>query len=300
MGQPRDLDHVALEEAAGVGVGDHDRRHVRAQAGLQVGEVDPAVLGLGDLLDHIADEGRSGRVGAVGGGGDQHALAGVALGLVGPADGQQAAELAVGAGLGRQGHRRHASERLQPMGQLVHQRQGALDGGLGLQGVQVRKARQAGHLLVQARVVLHRARAEGIEGQVDGVVLLAQPHIVTQGFGLGETRQPDRLDADQVAKIGDVADGLRQIDAGLRPAAQFEDQRLVLQQAAAAHQGGGHARLAGLVGGGGLGRTADGLHGHDITRVRAAVRASISAGVVVSVAASSSTSSRPAFGSRRE
>jgi hypothetical protein len=35
-----------------------------------------------------------------------------------------------GAGLGRQRHRRHAGQGLQPVGQLVHQRQRALDGGL--------------------------------------------------------------------------------------------------------------------------------------------------------------------------
>ncbi|MGD7493787.1 thiamine pyrophosphate-dependent enzyme, partial [Ralstonia pseudosolanacearum] len=81
--KPGDLDDVALEQAAGVGVGDHDRGDVGAELGLEVGEIDAAVLGLGDFLHRVADEGGGGGVGAVGAGRDQDTLASVALGLVG-------------------------------------------------------------------------------------------------------------------------------------------------------------------------------------------------------------------------
>ena len=57
----------------------------------------------------------------------------------------------------------HPGQGLQPVGQAVHQLQGALHGRLRLQRVDVREARQTRHLLVQARVVLHRARAQRIE-----------------------------------------------------------------------------------------------------------------------------------------
>ena len=129
MGQAGDLDDVALEQAAGVGVGDHNRGDVIPQLFSEVGEVDAAVGGLGDFLDGVADEGGGGGVGAVGAGGDQDGAA-VALagGLVGGLDAEQAAELAVGAGLGRHGHRRHAGQRLQPMGQAVDQLERALGG----------------------------------------------------------------------------------------------------------------------------------------------------------------------------
>src|SRR6185503_20951754 len=75
VGQARDLDDVALEQAAGVGVGHHDRGDVGAELGFQVGEVDAAVGGLGDLGDRVADEGGGGGIGAVGGGGHQDAAA---------------------------------------------------------------------------------------------------------------------------------------------------------------------------------------------------------------------------------
>src|SRR5688500_18540589 len=99
-----DFKDLALEEAAGVGGCDHDGGDVGAELGLEIGEVDAAVVGLGDLADFVADEGGGGRVGAVGGGGDQDGPpVALARRLVGGLDAEQAAELAVGAGLGRQG-----------------------------------------------------------------------------------------------------------------------------------------------------------------------------------------------------
>ena len=96
VGQPGDLDDVALEQAAGVGVGDHHRRHVGAELGREVGEIDPAVGGLGDLLAPDSrrrrrwpDWCRGPRSGPA------PCLPRVAPGLVRGADGQQAAELAV-------------------------------------------------------------------------------------------------------------------------------------------------------------------------------------------------------------
>ncbi len=61
-------DDVALEQAAGIGVGQHDRRQLvagRFDLGLQVGEIDTTIGGLGDFTHRIADEGSGGRVGAV-------------------------------------------------------------------------------------------------------------------------------------------------------------------------------------------------------------------------------------------
>ncbi len=234
----------------------------------------------------------------MGGGGDQHSLAGVPAGLVGGADGQQAAELAVGAGLGRQGDGGHAGEGLQPVGQLVHQGQGALHGGNRLQRVDVDEAGQAGHLLIEARVVLHRARAQRIERQVDGVVLLAQAHIVAEGFGLREAGQRKGLGAGQAGQIRDVGVGFGalEVDPGLVPAAQFEDQRFVLHKASGFAAGSG-----GRVHGFGTGGAAHVEHGHwAISAFRAPARAAMSSSRVVSVAQTSRTSSRPALGSRRE
>src|SRR6185369_14943713 len=65
--QAGDLEDVALEEAAGIGVGDHDRSDVGAELGGEVGEVDATVRGLSNFADGVAYEGGGGGVGAVGG-----------------------------------------------------------------------------------------------------------------------------------------------------------------------------------------------------------------------------------------
>ena len=93
-------DHVALEQPAGVGVGDHHRRDIRAppitisaQPRGERGEIDPSISGGGDALHAIAREGRCGGVGAMGALGHQHDLARIllAIRLMSGADAQQAA-----------------------------------------------------------------------------------------------------------------------------------------------------------------------------------------------------------------
>ena len=134
-----DLDDLALEQAAGVGVGQHDRRDVGAERGLRGGEVDAAV-GVWPGSASPCSRAKAAVAGLV-----PWAMSGTSTvrrwpwprGLVGGADGQHAAQLAVGAGLGRQRHGRHAGQRLQPVGQLrrsararpARSRPAAADGG---------------------------------------------------------------------------------------------------------------------------------------------------------------------------
>ena len=75
------------------------------ELGREVGEVDAAVARSGaDFVHRVADEGGGRRIGAVRGGGHQHrAAVALAARFVRGLDGHQAAELAVGAGLGRHG-----------------------------------------------------------------------------------------------------------------------------------------------------------------------------------------------------
>jgi hypothetical protein len=91
--------------------------------------------------------------------GDQHHLARLAAGLVRGADAQQAAQLAVRTGLGRH---RDAGMPVsdQPVRQLVHHFERAAHGLLRGERVDIGKAGQPRHLLVEARIVLHRARTE--------------------------------------------------------------------------------------------------------------------------------------------
>src|SRR3546814_5758838 len=98
---------------------------------------------------------------------------------------------------------------------------------------------KAGHprdLLVEARVVLHRAAAEREEAEVDGVVLTAEARIVAHRFGLAKPRQADRRGARERTKIGGGCI-LVKIDAGGLAAADLEDQRFLEHQRAVAGEG---------------------------------------------------------------
>ena len=62
-----------------------------------------------------------------------------------------------------------------------------------LQRMEVGETGQPRQLLVEARVVLHRARAERVEPAVDRVVLLRQPGEMAHHLRLAEARQADRV-----------------------------------------------------------------------------------------------------------
>ena len=118
--------HLGLEQAAGVGVGDHHRGDVGPEAGLQRGEIDAAGGGGGNILDLVAGEGGGGGIGAVGAFGDEHDLARVAARFERGADAQDAAQFAMRAGLGGHRHAVHAGQVDQPEGELVDQLERAL------------------------------------------------------------------------------------------------------------------------------------------------------------------------------
>lgn len=100
----------------------------------------------------------------------------------------------------------------------------------------VREAGQARHFLVEARVVLHRARAEREQPHVDGEVLAAEARVVADDLGLRQTREADYL-AFEAAEAGGDLRGRRQIDAGARAVADLEDQRLLKREAPVAGEG---------------------------------------------------------------
>ena len=172
-----DRDDVALEQPAGVRVGQHDRGDVRAERLAHVlgmrpcrrpapgsaSTVKPISAAVAGLVP-CAESGTSTtlRVAPSPARGD------------GGLDRHHAAELAMRAGL-------RAScatagmpvERLQlvrPARSISVER--ARHGGDRLQRMDVGEARQPRHLLVEARIVLHRAGAEREEAGVDAVVLL--------------------------------------------------------------------------------------------------------------------------------
>ena len=87
-------------------------------------------------------------------------------------------------GFRRKRHSLHARKLKQPAAQFLHQRQRALHRLLRLQRMDVREAGQPRHLLVQARIVLHRAGAQRKDAGVDGIILLAQADIMADRLWL--------------------------------------------------------------------------------------------------------------------
>ena len=133
----------------------------------------------------------------------------------------------------------HAGQGLQPVGQRVDQFQGTLNRPLRLERVDIAEARQPRQLLVQARVVLHRAGAERIQPAVDREILLRQAGVMPDHLRLAQARQADGATLPHLAQAGFDSGRLRQIDACGAGAVLFEDQRLFQHQRAVAADGAG-------------------------------------------------------------
>ena len=106
------------------------------------------------------------------------------LGLVVGARQQQARELAVRPGRGLQRDVWQPGDLRQGALQVPHQLQRALRALGVLQRVQTRVSGQRGDALVQARVVLHRARAERVEARVQVEVALGEADVVAHDLRL--------------------------------------------------------------------------------------------------------------------
>ena len=198
----RDFHDLGFEETARVGIGQHDGGDVGTDCGPHRIGRHRAICLRGYGAHGVAHERRRRRIGAVRRIRHQHDAALGALRLVRGLDGEHAGQLAVRASLGAERHRRHAGELHQIARQHFHQRDCALHGLLGLQRMDVAKARQPRHLLVQARIVLHRARAQRIEPAVDRVILARQPHVVAHRLGLGEAGQSDSASPLEATEAG--------------------------------------------------------------------------------------------------
>ena len=229
--------HIALEQAAGVGVGEHDGGNLGREPLLHLLGIDGAVRAHWHRFDAIAQQRRGRRIGAVRGIGHQHDRARLAARRQRRLDRHHAAQLAVSARLGRHGDGGHARELAEPARQLADQLDGARDGRERLQGMDVAEARQPRHALVEARVVLHGAGAEREQPGVDAEVLLGEAHVVAHGLGLAEARQADRRLALECAEARGEFRGLRQVDARGVRAADLEDQRLLDGEPAVAAEG---------------------------------------------------------------
>ena len=105
----------------------------------------------------------------------------------------------------------------------------------GLQRMQIGKAGQPRQLLVEPRVVLHRARAERVEAAVDRVVLLRQPGEMPHDLRLAEPGQADRPLPFEPIEARAERRRFRQIHPAMAGRILLEQERLLdLQPAVAA------------------------------------------------------------------
>ena len=261
---------VGLEQAARIRIGQHDAGNVVGilEFCLQLVHVDPAAgIGL-DLVDHEAALHGGRGICAMGRSRNQHALARFALaaGNQRLTDRHHAAEFTMGPGLGAHRDGGHAGQRLQPCRQFVDQFQRALHRGLRLQGVNVRKARQAGQLFIQPRIVFHRAAAQREQAKINGIILLRQAHVVAHGLRLRQARQAGRNLAGDTAQAAGTVFRRWQVNTGRVFGADLEDQALGLQQATRPRYG-LHGRVCRL---GRRCRAALRVHGHQMISFSAA------------------------------
>ena len=193
------------------------------------------------------------------------------------------------AGLGAHRHGGHAGELHQPLADQIDQREAALHGLDRLQWVDVGEAGQASHLLVQARIMLHRAAAEREQAEIDRVILAAEAGIMADDLRLGEAGQADRPAAFQPAEPAGDFRRLGDIDAGAVIIANLEDQAFLQHQRPVSCKG--------VAGEGGWGIAIRGthfglppacVHVHASASVSASARAATSSSATVSVTATTS------------
>ena len=238
-----DLADVAVEDPERVGVGQHQAGDRLVRLGPQVVQVDPAVRRRRDLDDLVAGHRHRRRVRAVRGVRREHPRPLLVAVLVVRAGEEEPGELAVGAGRRLERHVRQAGQLRERALEVPHQLERALRALRVLGRMQPRVARQRRDLLVQARVVLHRAGAERVGAGVEVEVAARDPVVVADDLGLGDLGQrggalAQELRRDQLRKrgLGDVGGGQNRRAPALDGA--LEDRRCAL----ALHRGGHFGR----------------------------------------------------------
>ncbi len=238
-------------------------------------------------------------MGAVGN--DDHAplLALPAGAVIGPGH-QHPGQLAMRPGRGLETDRREPADFAQQLGEEPLELEAALAERGGIVRMGAGEARQAGRPFVQLGVVLHRARAERVEVDVDRVVQPAQAVEVADELELADLRQAGRLASagrlgnGRLARRGRLGGGGwgREADRPSPGARTLEDGGLDHLQRLPR---GRRVERGAASGGVGRGDRLDGAHGVDS---RAPTRRETSSSVVSSVAARSSVSGRRGTRSR--
>ena len=137
------------------------------------------------------------------------------------------------AGRRLQRDRVHAGDLDQAALQQVDDLEHALRQRFGPVGMRLGQPLDARHKLVDARVVLHRARAQRIHAQVDGVVPRREPREVADDLDLAQLRQQPRRLAMRIAQQRRGVDcrhiERRQLVSALARRGLLKDQPFVLR-----------------------------------------------------------------------
>mmetsp|Transcript_38161 Transcript_38161/g.107835 ORF Transcript_38161/g.107835 Transcript_38161/m.107835 type:complete len:471 (+) Transcript_38161:431-1843(+) len=197
MDDVADLIDALLVDAVGGGIGHHQGSQlvfVGLHLLLEVLHVDVA-LAIGAHCDdlHARHDGR-GRVGAVGGDGDNaHIPVGVAICLVEATDGHEAGILSGGAGVRLQGHGIKAGDGAQLRGEGVEHGLVALRLVGGAEGVQAAELGPCHRDHLRGGIELHGAAAQRDHGMHQRQVLVLQPFQVAQHLMLRVVEVEDGL-----------------------------------------------------------------------------------------------------------
>ena len=137
-------------------------------------------------------------------------------------------ELALRPGGRLQRHGRKARHLGEDLLQVPHQLERALRVLVLRMRVQVAEPRERGRALVDARVVLHGARAERVEARVDAEGAVGERREVPHDLRLGELGKARRMCAAQaVRELGDGEVGSRRAPGSATRARALEDERRV-------------------------------------------------------------------------
>lgn len=167
------LPDLAVEQAQGARIREHDTGGAGPQGDAQGGQVQVAIRPGGNLPDLVTAHDRRGRVGPVGGVRDQYLRAGVVPpGPVIGADHGHPGEFPLGTGGRRQGDRVHPADRLEHLLQLIQTGQNTLAVTVRGQRMTPQKTRQRGQTVAGPGVVLHGAGTQGIKMGIDGKIPL--------------------------------------------------------------------------------------------------------------------------------
>jgi hypothetical protein len=185
MDHSRNLLDVAVVQTERVRIRQHQSRDVVTKRGFQRFQVDRAIFVRFDFTDFVARHRRRRRVRSVSGVRDDDRVAlRVAAIFVVCLDQKNSCQFAVSAGRGLErvgGHARHV---VQQLFEVVEQLKVSLHRLVGLHGMSRRETRQGCHVLIDFRIVLHRARAERIRSDFDVIVLRRKIREVTNDGNL--------------------------------------------------------------------------------------------------------------------